>query len=418
MSSRTVVVAGAGQAGGQAVASLRDEGFQGRIVLVGEERHAPYQRPPLSKGYLTGKVPPERLALRPPSFYDNIDVELRLGTPVTSIDVDARSVRLGSGERLEYHDLVLALGARSRGLPIDGADLDGVLTLRSLADAEEVRRRLPAASSVVVIGGGFIGLEIAATAVGLGIATTVFEVAEQLMARVLAPGTASFLVEAHRRRGMRIDLGTSATAIAGTHGRVCAVRTSDGRSVPADLVLVGIGAVPNTEVAAEAGLLVDNGIVTDPHLRTSDPHVWAIGDCASFPCAYADGRQLRLESVQNAVAQARAVAAALAGRAEYFRAVPWFWSDQADLKIQIAGLPTGRDTVVMYGEAEQERFSAFCFAGDRLLGVESVNRPADHLAARRLLELGIPLRPADLTRPGFDLRALASGRSAAGAPTS
>jgi 3-phenylpropionate/trans-cinnamate dioxygenase ferredoxin reductase component len=415
--SRTVVVVGAGQAGCQTVASLRDEGFGGRIVLVGDEPHAPYQRPPLSKGYLTGKVGLEGLWLRAPSFYQDNDVELRLGTAVTRIDRAAGAVELATGERLAYGDLVLATGARNRALPVEGADLDGVLSVRHLADADDVRRRLAHARSVVVIGGGFIGLEIAATAVQAGIPTTVLEVAGQLMGRVLSDRTASFLVEAHRRRGTRIELNVSAAAIHGSGGGVSAVATADGRSLPADLVIVGIGAVPNVELAAEAGLPVEDGIVVDEYLRTADQHIWAVGDCAAFPCAYAGGASVRLESVQNAVAQPRALAAALTGRAVGFRSVPWFWSDQADLKIQIAGLCTGHDTTVVHGDVAGERFSTYCFDGDRLLGVESVNRPADHMAARKLLASAVPPRPEDVTRPGFDPRALATGRPTAAAPT-
>jgi 3-phenylpropionate/trans-cinnamate dioxygenase ferredoxin reductase subunit len=309
MAGPTVVVAGAGQAGSQAAASLREAGFGGRIVLVGDETHPPYQRPPLSKGHITGTVARDNLWLRPQDFYADKDIEVLLDERVSAIDRERGSVVLRSGGTLDFDHLVLALGARNRPLPVEGVDLDGVVGLRTLAHADDIRDRMERACRVVVIGGGFIGLEIAATAVRLGRETVVVEIAEQLMGRVLSGPTAEYLRDAHRDRGMRIELGTAVTRIDGVDGRVTGVTTADGRTFPADLVLVGVGAVPNVELAVEAGLLVDNGIVVDEYLSTEDPRISAVGDCATCPNPFAGGRTVRLESVQNATAQARSIAA-------------------------------------------------------------------------------------------------------------
>lgn len=408
----TVVAVGAGQAGCQTAASLRDNGHTGRIVLVGDEPHLPYHRPPLSKGHVTAQIERDSLWLRPDSYYVKRDIELRLSTVVTEIDRADRRIRLDSGERLDYDHLVLALGSRNRPLPVAGADLGGVVALRTLDEADQVRDRLTDATDVVVVGGGFIGMEIAATAVRLGRRVTVIELADRLMGRVFSPPMSEFLLAAHRARGLVIELGTSVTAIDGRNGRVTGVRTVDGRRFPADLVIVGIGAVPNVELAVAAGLRVADGIVVDEFLRTDDPHVSAVGDCVSCPNAFAGGQSVRLESVQNATAQPRSLAVRLAGgQPKPYDAVPWFWSDQADLKLQIAGLTTGHSTTVVHGSIADERFSVFCFAEDGTLrGVESVNRPGDHMASRRLIGSRIPVTPAQLRDPELDLRALASGR--------
>jgi 3-phenylpropionate/trans-cinnamate dioxygenase ferredoxin reductase component len=413
----TVVVVGAGQAGCQAVSSLREAGFAGRVLLIGAEPHLPYQRPPLSKGHLTGKAARETLWLRPPAWFTEHDVEVRTGTRVAALDPGIRELRLDDGTRLAYDKLVLALGARHRELPVDGTGLDGVVALRTLDEADDVRDRLGRAERVVVVGGGFIGMEVAATAARLGKSATVIEVAGQLMGRVLSAETAGFLSRAHRARGLGIELGTTVSAMVGTAGKVTAVETSDGRRLPADLVLIGVGAVPNVEPAAAAGIEVGNGIVVDDLLRTSDPDVFAIGDCVSFPSEHADGGRVRLESVQNAVAQGRRVAATLAGHPEPFASVPWFWSDQADLKLQIAGLTGGHQEVVLKGEPEAERFSAYCFADGRLLGVESVNRPADHMAARRLLAAPVSVTPDQVRAEDFNPKAAAVAANAAATAT-
>jgi 3-phenylpropionate/trans-cinnamate dioxygenase ferredoxin reductase subunit len=407
MTSKTVVVLGAGQSGCQLVSSLAEEGFDGHIVLVGDEPHPPYQRPPLSKAHLTGTGERGELWLRPAAWFAGNGVELLLGTAAESIDLAAASVRLSGGQAIGYDHLVLALGSRHRVLPIEGTDLDGVVSLRTLDEADDLRARLERARRVVIVGGGFIGMEVAATAARLGKQTTVVETASQLMGRVLSSATAEFLRQAHAERGLTIELSSSVRALSGAGGLVTGVEIADGRRLPADLVLIGVGALPNTELAAAAGLAVADGVVVDEYLRTSDPNVYAIGDCARSPNLQVPGPSLRLESVQNASAQARCVAAALIGRPEPYRSVPWFWSDQADLKIQIAGLTAGHDEVLVKGDLATTRFSVYCFAQGRLLGVESVNRPADHIAARRLLAARGDVTPAEVGEEGFDPKAAA-----------
>ena len=410
MSAPTVVVAGAGQAGSQTAASLREAGFAGRVVLVGDEPHLPYQRPPLSKGHLTGAAARDNLWLHPSTFFEHHDIELRLSERVSRIDRPNNRVELAGGETLGYDHLVLALGARNRSLPIAGAELDGVVGLRNLAEADDIRERLARARHLVVVGGGFIGLEVAATAAKLGLDAVVVEIAEQLMGRSLSARMASLMLDAHRARGLRVELGTSVARLAGTAGRVSAVTTTDGREFPADMVLVGVGAVPNTGLAEEAGLHVDNGIVVDEYLATQDDRISAVGDCTSCPNRFADGHRVRLESVHNATAQPRFLASRLVGRPEPYDSVPWFWSDQADLKLQIAGLSTQSSQAVLRGDPESGRFSVFCFHDGVLRSVESLNRPGDHMAARKLLTIGDCLTPEQAGDPDFDLRAHIAAR--------
>lgn len=405
MSTSTIVIAGAGQAGSRTAASLRELGFAGRLVLVGDEPHPPYQRPPLSKGHLTGVAARDSLWLHPNSFYEQHGIELLLGESVDRIDRNNARVELSGGAVVDYDHLVLALGARNRTLPLPGAELDGVVGLRNLAEADDIRDRLGRARHVVVVGGGFIGLEVAATAAKLGLQTTVIEIADQLMGRVLSAQMAGFILAAHRSRGLHVELGTSVAALTGTAGRVSAVVTADGREFPADMVLVGIGATPNTGLAENAGLRVDNGIVVDKYLATDDDRISAVGDCTSCPNPYAAGHHVRLESVHNATAQPRSLAARLVGHPEPYDSVPWFWSDQADLKLQIAGLAVDSSHTVLRGDVGSERFSIFCFQDDVLRSVESLNRPGDHMAARKLLALGDCLTREQAGDPDFDLRA-------------
>ena len=399
-----VVIVGAGQAGSQVAASLRDKRFAGRIVLVGDEPGAPYQRPPLSKTYLTGQLASARLALRPMSFYDEHDIELIAGHAV-SIDRERQRLWLASGRALEYTHLVLATGARNRELSVPGAQLDGVLGLRTMADADRIRGGLGTARDIVVIGGGFIGLEFAASAAKLGRAVTVVEASPRVMTRAVSPAVSEFYRALHERHGNRVLVGAGVAALHGTT-KVSAVELADGAVLPADLVVVGIGVIPNTELAAEAGLAVDNGIVVDAHMRTSDPDVSAIGDCAAYPCRHA-GRQVRLESVQNAIDHGRCLADRLTGTPEPYRSVPWFWSHQFDAKLQIAGMSAGYDEAILHGDPAVGAFSVFCFRSGRLVAVESVNRVPDHMAARRLLSAGRPLSQADVV-DGFDVRRFAA----------
>jgi len=408
MPDPVVAVVGAGQAGFQAASSLRQEGFAGRIVLIGDEPGLPYQRPPLSKSYLAGESGLDELWLRPEAFYQKQKIDLVAGEAVTAVDRPARRLRLGSGGAIECDHVVLATGARFRPLPAPGAELDGVLPLRTLADADMLRERLSEARDVVVVGAGFIGLEFAAVAIGVGAAVHIVEVTHHPMGRVVSSQTSRFFTQAHRDWGATISLGTGIARILGDGRRATAVETSDGRVLPADLVLVCIGVVPNAELASDAGLAVDNGIVVDEYLATGAPAISAIGDCANFPTRFADGR-VRLESVQNGVDQAREVAARIAGKrvAPYDKA-PWFWSDQRDLKLQIAGITAGHDAAVLRGDPESRSFSVFCFRDGRLIGVESVNRPADHIVARRLLAGDPRLSPEQAADESYDLRAHAA----------
>lgn len=399
---RNVVVIGAGQAGFQLAASLRDRRYQGRIVLVGDEPGMPYQRPPLSKAYLTGTLAGDRLVLRPMSFYEKHGIELVRGT-VSALEPDRRRVRLTDGRDLEYGHLVLATGARNRNLSVQGGGLDGVVGLRTRTDADRLRQHLGSVRDIVVIGGGFVGLEFAASATKLGHSVTVVELADRLLNRAVSPEVSRRYAVLHERHGNRVLSGTS---VAGLHGdaagHVTAVETTDGTVLPARLVVVGIGVVPNTELAAEAGLAVDNGIVVDEHMATSDPDISAIGDCAAFPSRHA-GAHVRVEPVQNAVDQARCLAARLTGAVEPYASLPWFWSDQFGTKLQIAGLAAGYDEAVTCGDPDSGSFSVYRFRGRRLVAVESVNRARDHMAARRLFAAGVTLSPSDV-QSDLDLR--------------
>jgi len=411
MAAATVAIVGTGQAGFQAAASLRQDGFAGRIVLIGDEPVSPYQRPPLSKSYLAGDSGLDELWLRPGSFYAKQEIELLAGEAVTAIDRAGRRLQLASGVELRWDHLVLATGARYRPLAVPGAELDGVLPLRTLADADVLRERLAEAGEIVVVGAGFIGLEFASVAIARGAGVHIIEVTHHPMGRVVSAPISRFFTDAHRRWGAQISLGTGVSRILGTGGRVAGVETTDGRRLPADLVLICIGVIPNAELAGEAGLAVDNGIVVDPHLVTDDPAILAIGDCANFPTPFAVGR-VRLESVQNAVDQGRSVAAHIAGHRAPYDKVPWFWSDQGDLKLQIAGITTGHDASVLRGNPESGHFSVFCFRAGRLIGVESVNQTADHVVARRLLAGDPVLTPEQAADESYDLRAHARSLAA------
>jgi 3-phenylpropionate/trans-cinnamate dioxygenase ferredoxin reductase subunit len=404
MPATVVAIIGAGQAGFQAAASLRDTGFAGRILLIGDEPVVPYQRPPLSKSYLAGESGVDDLWLRPAEFYAKRQIDLVYGDAVTAIDRGQRCLQLASGLAFAWDHLLFAAGAGCRPLAVPGAELDGVLALRTLADADALRQRLNEAREVVVVGAGFIGLEFAAVALARGTMVHIIEVTRQPMGRVVSEPVSRFFTEAHVGWGAEVALGTGVARILGAGGRVSGVETTDGRRIPADLVLICIGVIPNAELAGRAGLAVDNGIVVDEYLLTSDPAISAIGDCANFPTPFAPVR-VRLESVQNAVDQGRCVADRLAGHPEPYRKVPWFWSDQGDLKLQIAGITTGHDMSVMRGRPADRNFSVFCFREGRLIGVESVNRTADHVVARRLLAGDPELSPEQAADESYDLRA-------------
>lgn len=415
--AQTIVIAGAGHGGVQAAASLRHNGFDGRVVLIGEEPGLPYQRPPLSKAYLQGKMALDTLWLRPQAFYRDNRIEFLGETRIEAVATRERRVTLGNGDVIGYDHLILALGARNRLLPVPGADLDGVLYIRTLAETDALKPRLAAAQRIVVIGAGFIGLEFAAVATAQGKAVTVLEMADRVMSRVVSPPMSRYFADWHERAGTRLLFGARAARILGDNGRAVAVETNDGRSLPADLVIASVGVVPNVEIAQAAGLAVGDGVIVDEQLVSSDPHISAIGDCALFPSPHVPslngGRLMRLESVQNANDQAKAVADRLTGKmtekSSRYAAVPWFWSDQGDRKLQIVGIADGHDATVVRGDPAAGAFSIFCYAGERLIAIESVNRPADHMFGRRSMAEGKLLTPAQAADPAFDLKKFLQG---------
>ena len=405
-----VVVVGAGQAGAAVALGLRRRGFAGPVTLVGAEREPPYERPPLSKAFLAGEAAEDVLHLQPSlAAYDEQDVAVLLGERVERVDRAAGVVQTSAGRVLSYDHLVLAVGARPRRLPVPGADLDGVVVLRTLADSRDLRRRLADAQHAVVVGAGFVGMEVAAVAAAAGRPVTVLEALDRPHARLVTPAVSSAVAAEHLRRGTRLEFGAGVTGLLGNAaGQVRAVALDDGRQVTADLVLVAVGVTPRSELAQEAGLEVlagpPGGIVVDVHLRTSDPHISALGDCAAFPLGALGGRRSRVESVQNAVDQAATVSARLTGAPSPYTAVPWFWSDQFDLHLQVAGLGEEHDDTVLLGDSTTGSFSVLCFRGGLLVSVESVSRPADHLAARKLLSAGAVVDLATASAVDFDLR--------------
>ena len=403
MVSGPVLIVGAGHAGFQLAASLRQHGHGERIALINDEAHLPYQRPPLSKAYLKGDGAPDSLMFRPDRFYREQNIELMADRAV-SIDRAARRLSLASGAALDYRHLVLATGARNRLLDIPNANLGDVLYLRTLDESEALRQRIVPGQRVVVIGAGFIGLEFAATARAKGLEVDVAELGARVMARAVTAEISEFFQDRHTAAGIRIHLGVQATSIESDGVDVTGVSLSDGRHVPADLVVVGVGVLPNIELAAHAGLEVASGIIVNEQLLTSDPDISAVGDCALFASPRFGG-SLRLESVQNATDHARCVAARLTGDARTYDGLPWFWSDQGPDKLQIAGLTTGYDRVVVRGDPAQRSFSAFCYKGAQLVGIESVNRAADHVFGRKILGTAKSIAPEQAADPAFDLKA-------------
>jgi 3-phenylpropionate/trans-cinnamate dioxygenase ferredoxin reductase component len=398
VSARTLIV-GACQAGVQLATSLRQLDREHRVTLIGAEASEPYQRPPLSKEFLSGEVEADSLAFRAGGFYAQAGIDLICGERVTELRLPDDGVpgtaTTDTGRKLTFDQLALTVGARPRRLDLPGSELDGVCYLRDVGDAADFRRRLATARHVVVVGGGFIGLEAAAVARVHGKDVTVVEAADRLIARAVAPVVSQFYLQAHRRRGTTVELAAVASAITGDHGVVTGLTLTDGRHLDADLVLIGVGVVPRTELAEQIGLDCDGGVVVDAAARTSHPCVVAAGDCTVQPHPLTGLGRVRLESVPNAVAQAKAAAATLLGRPAGKPAVPWFWSDQADLKLQIAGLSTGYDQVVVRGDPETERFSVVYYGGGRLLAADAVNQPADYVAVRKALSTGATI-PADL----------------------
>lgn len=402
--TRTVVIAGAGHAAGQVVATLKQKKFAGRIVLIGEESYLPYQRPPLSKKYLAGELPAERLHFKADSFYDDPQISVHLNTRVEDIDT-ARGVVTANGDDYTYDKLVLALGSRVRTVPVDGADLDGVHYLRTIADVDRIRGDIAPGKRVVIVGAGYIGLEVAAVCRQLDLDVTVIEMADRVMSRVVSPEVSGFFEQQHTRHGVKLMLSTGLTAFTGD-GRVTAVATSDGATIPADLVVVGVGILPNTELASAAGLDVDNGIVVDDRCQTSDANIYAVGDCSAHPNSIY-GRRIRLESVHNALEQAKTAASNICGDDSHYSQVPWFWSDQHELKLQIAGLSEGYDEVVMRGDAETGSFACLYLRDGVLIAVDAINSPRDFVQSKVLIANRAAIDPAKLADSELALKDLA-----------
>ena len=397
MDAGTLIV-GASQAGLQLAVSLRELGDTGAITLVGAEMHPPYQRPPLSKEYLSGTADGNTLAFRAPSFYVEQAIDLVCGERVEHVAVQddgSGCARTSGGQELRFDRLALTTGAEPRRLSVPGADLDGICYLRDLDDASRLRTRLAEARRVVVVGGGFVGLGAAAVARARGLEVTVVEALDRLIARAVAPVVSAFYKEAHERRGSTVLLGTGVAGFRGEGGQVSSVLLSDGRELHADLVMVGVGVVPRTELAEQLGLECDGGIVVDRYARTSHHSVVAAGDCTVLPHPVTGEGRVRLESVNNAVTQAATAAASLMGKLEVVPNVPWFWSNQGDLRLQIAGLAAGFDDFVVRGEPDSERFSVLYYRDGRLLAVDAVNAPGDYMVVRKALTQGTSI-PADL----------------------
>ena len=397
----TTIIAGAGHAGGQTAISLRQAGYEGRIVVCGDESVPPYQRPPLSKKYLSGELALARVFLRPESFYSGNDIELRLGNAVREIDPERRTVVLEDGESFAFTDLVIATGSRPRRLDAPGADLGNIFYLRSLEDSDAIRNALVAGRRLVVVGGGYIGLEIASTAKGLGLEVCVIEAADRILARVTAPEMSAYYTRAHRARGVDVRLSTAITSFEG-NGTVRAVVCAD-ETIPADVVVIGIGIVPDAALAASAGIRCDDGVVVDERCATSADHVYAVGDCTRHPNPIL-GRTLRLESVQNALEQARTAASNIAGTPSKYEQVPWFWSDQFDLKLQMVGMSQGHDTIVRRGSMDADDFAMFYLKEGVLIAVDAVNRPREFMACRKLVPQRPRIDPAMLADESIPMR--------------
>jgi len=403
MSSVTVIV-GAGQAGCDLATALRQHGYTGRIVLIGEEDAPPYRRPPLSKTYLSGDTAEEALYIRPRAAYEKQDIELRTGVRVTAIDRAAHTVTLGNGDSIRYDKLAITTGGRPRRLPLAGADKPNVHYVRTLADINRLREQFKPGRRLVIIGGGYIGLEAASVGIKKELQVTLVEALPRLLARVTGPELSAYYDGVHRRHGVDIRLGAGVEALEGGE-QVEAVVLQDGTRLPADLVIVGIGLVPNTELAEQAGLEVDNGIVVDLYAQTSDPDIVAAGDCTNHDNGFL-GRRVRLESVPNASEQARVAAASICGQRVPHAGVPWFWSDQYDLKLQMVGLSQGHDRVVIRGSMEADSFAAFYLKDGVVIAVDTVNRPQDFMLGKKMVAARLVVDPAALADESVALKSL------------
>jgi 3-phenylpropionate/trans-cinnamate dioxygenase ferredoxin reductase subunit len=404
--SGSVVIVGTGQAGCQLAFSLRERRFEGEITLVGAEHGLPYQKPPMSKGFLHATLDEADLALKPIHFFEQKKIAFHPEMRATGLDRVARSLLLQSGATIGFDHLVIAAGAENRALPIDGAALDGVVMLRSRQDAVDLRRRLASTKRLVIVGAGFIGMEVAASVSQLGIEVTVVERVERVMARAVSQPISDHFLALQRDHGVRVLLGAGVSAFLGDGSRLRAVQLADGEVIPTELALVAVGVTPTTDLAAAAGLPVGNGIIVDETLTTADPAIHAIGDCANVPHPLLDGRRVRIESVQNAVDQARCLALTLTGTPTVFAKVAWFWSDQWDTRLQIAGIGSDDDEAVVRGDPATGRFSVFRLNDGRLTCVESVNETSVHMASRALVQQRPQLDRAAITDLSISVKEL------------
>ena len=380
---KSVVIVGASHAAAETIASLRKFGWDGKIVLIGDEPMLPYQRPPLSKAYYQGDIEAEKLLIRPESFYEKNEVVVKLGVRVDSINREAHSVTLNNGETVDYTHLILATGTRARKLPIPGADLDKINYLRTKQDVDLIKSQLQSGSTLVIVGAGYIGLEVAASAVKRGVKVVVFEAMDRVLARVTSPQVSEFYQTVHQQEGVEIRLNSGLTKFE-KDGSGLIAYTADGEQIKCDSVIVGIGVIPNIELAEDAGLDCDNGIIVDQFTQTNDPAIFAIGDCSNHHSIIYD-RRIRLESVPNAMEQAKVAAATICGRGQAYNQLPWFWSDQYDVKLQTAGLLQDYDQVVTRGDQENRKFAVFYLKKGQLIAVDALNSPAEFMLSKKLI---------------------------------
>jgi len=405
-SAENIVIIGGGQAAAQACASLRLFGFGGKITLIGEEAALPYQRPPLSKAYMKGDMSEERLYFRPADWYRDNDIEVMLSTRATRIDRSERTVEIEGGKSVAYDGLILSTGSRPRALPLPGADLDHVYDLRDLSDVERIKPNMVAGKRLVIVGAGYIGLEAAAVARQLGLEVTVLEMADRVLARVTSPVMSDFFETEHRAQGVDIRTGVRLASLQGD-GAVTAAVLDNGTEIAADIVLVGIGILPNVELAQDAGIACANGILVDRDARTNDPRVFAAGDCTRRPLVHY-GRDGRLESVHNAIEQGKLAAAAIMAKPRPNEDCPWFWSDQYDLKLQIAGLSQDYDEFVLRGDPATRKFAVFYLRSGKLISVDAINSAPEFLASKRLIMSGASLAPETLSDTSISMKEIAA----------
>lgn len=397
-----MVIIGAGQGAGQAAASFRQEGYEGEVIVLGDEAYPPYQRPPLSKAYLSGELPIEKVYVRAEKFYADKNIDMRTNTRVTSIDPEGHTVTTDAGDTINYEKLMIATGSRPRILNIEGSNLGGIHYLRTIADVDAIRDSMADTKNIVIVGGGYIGLEVASVAVKSGKTVSVLEAEDRILQRVTTPEMSEYYHNLHQSRGLNILTNTTCSGFKGENGKVTQVMCGD-EAIDADLVIVGIGIIPNIELAQEAGLACENGITVDDHCQTSNPDIYAIGDCTNHPNPLLN-RRLRLESVPNAMEQARVAVTNMLGGDKVYAAVPWFWSDQYELKLQMVGFSSDGDTQVMRGDQAANEFAVFYLKDNKVVAADAVNAPREFMVAKQLY--GVEVDPADLANPETDLKTL------------